>query len=376
MGIWTTMTVFETYANVMRLGVVNGMNREIAYILGTGNNKEAESYAQTTLAYSLFTIIILWLIIPFLLFGIEFNTVYLLCIGVNIIRVTISFYTTYLTGTFRTSDNFNKLSNIQFVINISHLILCVLVIFWGFHGYLLMQLLLALINGALLHFYRPFKVLPNFNKPIFFQLIKVGFPLFLTSYAVTFIDTFPRLFIINYGNEVLIGYYAPVIIIINAIAMLPNAMGTYYYPKFSFQFGQHHNPALLFRSLIKIYIFSIICLIPVVIVGYFILDEVIKFFPKYQASLPYLKISLVIAPFVMAKMGNLLNVVLKKVKYMGLYVISYALFQIASIAILYNYFTTDILACAVWSQIITSLLLFATNLFLNYHLVKHYKVST
>ena len=76
MGIWATMIVFETYANALRLGIVNGMNRELPYAMGSGKEKEALTYAQTTLAYNLITVIPLWIIIPFIIFKFELNQTY------------------------------------------------------------------------------------------------------------------------------------------------------------------------------------------------------------------------------------------------------------------------------------------------------------
>ena len=41
MGIWTAFSVLETYATFMRLGVINGMNRELPFALGEGDREKA-----------------------------------------------------------------------------------------------------------------------------------------------------------------------------------------------------------------------------------------------------------------------------------------------------------------------------------------------
>jgi hypothetical protein len=163
--------------------------------------------------------------------------------------------------------------------------------------------------------------------------------------------------------------------IISTFALLPNALTTYYYPKFTYQFGKTNNPIKMWQGLLKIYLLTFLALIPMIAILYFLMDEVIQFFPKYTASLPYMKLALLIGPFVLYKLGNLVNVVLKKVNYMGLYAFLYAFFQIASIFVLHQFISNDILYIAIWSQIITSLCLFVSSLIINYRVV-HIKIKS
>lgn len=370
MGIWATMVVFETYANILRFGVVNGMNRELPYAMGAGKEEDARTYAQTTLIFNLFSTVLLWSIVPFIVSNFELNSTYLACMSVNLLRVSLTFYTTYLAGTFRTTDNFNKLSNIQFTMIGVHLLLSPLIIFFKFNGYLLMQGMMVITNTILLHLYRPFNVRPRFNLQAFFLLIKTGFPLFITSYLVSFIDTLPRLFIINFGNEILLGLYAPVLMIINAFSILPNTLGTYFYPKLSYLFGKTNRAILIWHKIIKIYLVSFIFMVPLIVVAYLVMDDFIKFFPKYLDSLPYMKIGLLAGPFVLSKLGNLVNVILKKVNYMGVFVAQYAFFQFIYLFIFYNYITKDILYCAIWTQVFTSVSMFITNFFINQKVIR------
>lgn len=370
MGIWATMTVFETYAGVLRLGVINGMNRELPHAMGEGKKDEAIKYAQTALAYNLFATFILWLIVPFLITNFEFNNTYLICIGVNLIRVSLSFYTTYISGTFRTTDNFNKLSNIQFVMIGVHLLLSPLIYFFKFDGYLIMQLFMVIINALLLHKYRPFHIKPNFNFNSFIKLIKIGIPLFISSYIVGFIDTLPRLFIIKFGDETMLGLFSPILLVISTLSLLPNTLGTYYYPKFSYQYGKTGDAKNMLNTLMKIFGGSFLLLIPFVIGGYFLIDELDKVFPKYAGSIPYLKISLFIAPFTLAKLGNYISVVLKKVDFLTYHVVFYAVYQISTLAILYIFYTKDVLMVSVLSIVFTYILLFFTSIILNYKLVR------
>lgn len=368
MGIWAAMTIIETYATILRLGVTNGMNRELPYAMGSGKQDQAIMYAQTTLAFNIFSTIVLWMIVPFLLNNFEFSNIYLICFGVNITRVTISFYTVYLSGTYRTTDNFNKYSNIQFIKIGSNLLLVPLIYFFNFYGFLAMQLILVLIEAVFLHISRPLHIKPKFNFHAFKHLMKIGLPLFITGYLVSFIDTIPKLFILRISDNIHLGLYSPVLMLISIFALLPTTLSTYYYPKLSFQYGKTGNPMDLWNSMKKIYLFSIITLLPLILVAYFLMDYLISFFPKYANSLPYMKIALLAAPFVLSKLGNLMNVVLMKINYMGLYVLFYGVFQVVFLIVIYYYFTSDVLMAAVWSNVLTNIALFVLSMFFNYKL--------
>lgn len=368
MGIWGTVAVFETYFTILRLGVVNGMNRELPYALGQGKDDRAMQYAQTTLAYTIFIIIFIVACIPFMVYKLDLDKIYLSAIGVFSVKIILSAYNTYLTGTFRSNDHFDKLSNIQFIVLLTKLVALPLILL-GFYGYLAMELLFILTQSFLFHHYRPFKLKPFFNKTVFIKLIKVGFPVFLTSYAITFIDTFPRLFIIKFGNEYLMGLYAPIIMLFSALSLLPNTLITYMYPKFSFQLGQKNDNHKVFKTLFKIYSISFAFILFSVIILFLFMDYFGTVFPKYKESIPYLKISLLVCPFVIYKIGNTLNAVYKKYNYMVWYAIAYFVIQICTLFVL-NSLNVDILQTAIYSQFITYLLMFIISLLMNYRLVK------
>lgn len=371
MGIWSALTVFETYATIMRLGIVNGMNRELPHAMGEGDKVKAHKFASTTFAYTIFDIVLLLIIAPFVLWNLELSAIHVAGISVSVIRVCLSFYTTYLSSTFRSDDSFNKLSNIQMIVLLMKLLFCPLVLF-GFYGFLAYELIAILTNTILLHYYRPFKILPKFYKPEFIQLIKIGFPIFITSSAISYIDTIPRLYILKFSTEKMLGLYSPVLMLLTTVAILPNTLSAYMYPKFSYQIGQTKDLKEIWPKLLKIYILSFLFICFFVAVGYFLLDYFVYYFPKYAESLPYLKLSLLICPFVFFKLGNLLNVVLKKYNYMISFALTYAAIQIASLYIISQHLT-DILDIVIYSQVVTSVLVLLISLLLNYKLVLEFK---
>ena len=87
-----------------------------------------------------------------------------------------------------------------------------------------------------------------------------------------------------------------------------------------------------------------------------------------KTRLPYMKIALFAAPFVLSKLGNLINIVLMKVNYMGFYVLFYGLFQVIFLVLIYHFFTSDVLMVAVWSNVLTQIVLFAFSIIFNFRL--------
>ena len=370
MGIWTALSVFETYASFMRLGIVNGMNRELPHALGSGQTEKAYKYAETTLAYTAADILILLIATPFLLWKYGINQYYMLAIGVAAVRIIISFYTTYLTGTFRSDNHFNKLSNIQMIILGCRLLMSPLVLL-GFYWFLLYETIIIALNAILLHYARPFKLKPRFHLPELKSLFTIGFPIFVTSYLIGLVDTLPRLYIIKYGNANLLGLYSPVMMLLSTMALLPGTLSNYMYPKFSYEFGKTGKVDGIYRKILKLNAISLAFILLGCVIGYFALDYFVILFPKYTDALPYLALSLLTCPFILYKLGNILSVILKRLDYMFAYIIAYAFFQLTSLLALSLMFT-DILKIVILSQIITAVFMLITSLLMNFLLVKNF----
>ena len=373
LGVWTTVATFETYATFIRIGIVNGMNRELPFALGAGNKETAIKYAETTLSFTLINILFVLLVAPYFIFHLELSSVFIACIGVILVRITTTFYTSYLAGTFRSDDQFDKLSNIQFVMLIIKLVSCPL-IFFGIYGFLIMELILVIVNTLLLHRFRPFHIKPKFHPEAFKSLLKIGLPLFITSSLIGFIDTLPRLYIINFGDVKMMGLYAPILMFLSYISMFPNVLSTYLYPKLSFKMGESSDSLAVWKKFKKMNVVSLIVILAMTIVIYLTIDYFVFFFPKYSESVPYLKISVIAYPFVLFKLGHMFNAILKKINYMFLYAIVYGLIQISTLFIFSN-LIKDVLRIVVYSQIVTFFLMFLFSLLMSYKSAVSLKVK-
>ncbi|MFH0887260.1 MAG: hypothetical protein V1843_03740, partial [bacterium] len=112
-GIWQTMMLVQTYSTFLRLGVINGMNRELPFCLGKGDLVQAYKYAETAQYHSLVNIIIFAaLALPAVVFVKLKTDWYFPVISIGAV-ICLNFYNSYLSGTFRANADFEKLSYIQ-----------------------------------------------------------------------------------------------------------------------------------------------------------------------------------------------------------------------------------------------------------------------
>ncbi len=373
MGFWSLFTVFETYSTFMRMGIINGMNRQLPHALGIGDEERAKKFASTTLFYTIVEIVLIVLAAPFIVWQLgwkiqpELKSYYYATSVVSLLRIVMSFYVTYLSGTLRSDDSFNKLSNINAIILLMKLLFCPMV-FFGFYGFLFYELIALTSNVILLHHFRPIRVKPQFHKKEMLELFKVGFPIFIITSIISYIDTLPRLYIIQYSTADKLGLYVPVVMLISILSILPNSLSAYMYPKFTFQLAQNQNPSEIWNKLLKIYGVSFLFISSACAVGYFLLDTFVYVFPKYAESRNYLALSLLICPFVFFRMGNTIHIVLKNYKYMMFFAFSYGFVQIISLKLI-SIIVFDVIEIVIFSQLITSVLIFCLGLWMNYQLL-------
>lgn len=348
LGIWALFTVYEVYASFTRLGIINGLGRELPYLYGKNKVEEATKMASAALYYSLLSNVLLLLALPYVLTNKSIdwsNTNYILAFIVIFIRLVLSSYTSYLSVTFRTNQSFNDLSRIVNILTILRLVSLVLIIFLGFLGVLIRELLLPFFEMVLMHLKRPINVLPKFSKNLIFQLFKTGFPLFLVSYLISFADTIPRLFLIKFATIEQLGLFSPIIIVLGLAIMLPNAISSYMYPKMSFTYGFTQDRGKVWRIILLTAVASLISSFPLFLGVFFLADYVYIIFPKYSEVSPYLKIASFAILFIGYKIGGLSFAVLKSWWIMIINGFAHLLLSVVSLFVL-HLFITDVLKVA------------------------------
>lgn len=381
LGIWATFSTFSVYATFLRLGIPNGMNRELPYYLGKGDKEQAEGYASTTLYYTILSMLLIAIIGIVFFFLFDFNKYakyadnYKLAAFVFFLIITIEPYTTYLSGTFRTSMSFTKLSYIQYFVALSRLISIPLVAFYSYTGFLLRELLISIINVILLHIVRPLpQIRPHFKWRQFVNLFSIGFNIFLVSYLGSFIDTFPRMFIIKFGSTVDVGLFSPVLIILSTVGLIPTTISNYLYPKFAYSYGEGNNIRNFWKIMKSLLLGSVIMGLCFSILIYIFIDYLVTIFPKYIESVHYIKISCLGMAFIGYRTANVIFVIFKLYKWIWVTPILYFIIQVLSIIVL-QFFIFNPISVASLSMAVTYCLMFFISFYIVYHVTHNTQVS-
>jgi O-antigen/teichoic acid export membrane protein len=297
-GLWNSFIIAQPYIFIFQVGIFNGLNREIPYQIGKGNEEKAINLAKTALwickILSYTSIILMFFLILYLYLVKQENIDTIICISVVLILSISQFYNNYLTVTFRSNSAFNKLSKINFynsIINIGSLLF---VYFYGFYGFMFRAIFVTLIQIVITHILRPLKIKSKFDKELTLELIKVGFPIFILGYLQGITNTFSRIIIFTFGGIVSVGLFSPALAVINIVKLIPSILSQYIYPKMTYNWGVNHDKHELWKWSRNSIMISFILSIPIVLVGWFLLPIIIKYYyPKYIKSIFSAQISII-----------------------------------------------------------------------------------
>ncbi len=365
-GIWQSLMLIDSYSIFFRLGIINGMNRELPYAMGQGNESLAVKYAETTLYFTLVTIITFFVLAFGSLFFIHIEQDWIFPLTVILLIVPINFYSSFLMGTFRANADFDRLSRIQIIQGVLKFVSIILVVKWGFKGFALREISIVSLITFLAYRIRPLKkVKPNFDRAIFTKLFKVGFPIFVTSYIIIFLNTAPRLILLKYGSVSMLGIYAPLLTIITAISVIPDSIANYFYPKMTHQIGKTNDRLAIWKKSLYSHIGLIILGIPVVIGCLLFIPYLIDtFIPKYVESKSIIGIGVFTALFMSYKFGYTTLITLKEWKLIVVYIAFFAILQFILPLILLNY--TSVLLAVVIGQLVSATFMVVVSLSTNY----------
>jgi O-antigen/teichoic acid export membrane protein len=329
-GIWTTLNLAITYSMFLQAGSINGLNRELPYALGKGDERNALIMAGTVQTFTIFSslLIILVGLSYYLIFPVDDPKFRYGLIGIILI-ISLSFYQNYLFSTFRSKQSFLKLSKIQFIHAFINIFTLILVIYYSYYGMVIKALLLNLIYAIFLHVSRPIKVGLIWNKEAFIKILKVGIPIFGLAYIESIAGTTDKVLLLKFSNIEDVGLYSFGFFALSSISIFSSSLASYIYPKMTYEFGKNEDKIIIWNYVTKITILILTLLTPVAIIGYFIIPSLIRdFFPAYIQSIPSMRILLFAGIFSGSIIGVNALWSLKIWKYMIIYQLSFSILLI------------------------------------------------
>jgi O-antigen/teichoic acid export membrane protein len=294
MGAWQTLILLNSYLSILRLGVVNGLGRELPFALGRGDGTLASRIAATSYLYNAACGVLGGLVFVFLwIWFWGSGPAFRVAIPAMAVVSAAGFYFTYLQATFRSDAEFAALTKVQWVQAGIGIALPVFVCFFGFTGLCVHTALQMVVVTVYAHFIRPFRVSPRFEPRLARELMTTGLPLFAAGYLQTAALGFDRVILLHRAGIAALGYYAPAVAVLTAMAIVPGAVSTYIYPRMSFALGAGRASKDLQRMALLAALVSVLAGLPIALFGLVAAPPVIvRFFPKYVASIPALRWSL------------------------------------------------------------------------------------
>ena len=286
-GLWNTISLALTYSLFLQAGLINGLNRELPFLFGKGEEKEAMLMAGTV---QLFTLIISVLVLVVGLGYIVLNqnpdprfTYGIL--GV-VLLIVLNYYQNYLFSTFRSKDSFLNLSKLQFIHAGVNLLTLVLVFYYAYYGWVLKSVLVSFIYVFFMHIKRPIKVKLLWDTKSFLKLLSVGLPIFGLAYIESIAATTDKLLLVKYTDMKQVGIYSFSFYIFSSFSILPSSIASYIYPKMTYNYSKTGDKLIIWNYVRKITLILLVTLLPIAIIGYFLCPYMVDlFFPKYHESI-------------------------------------------------------------------------------------------
>jgi O-antigen/teichoic acid export membrane protein len=251
MGLWNFALVVVTYLSGLQLGVFNGLNRQLPYFSGRGDADRRTQLAGVAYAWagmlSLASAACVALAAAYFLHRGDLDSLGTsLAIG-TVLAASWSFQ--YLTVSYSAHSQFGRLSRKSMFVALVGLPLTLLVKAFGYTGLLVRAALLALAGSLTLYAGRPLPVRARWDRAMFVELVRIGFPIWLLGQLNALFMTLDRLVLADSPQT--LGYYSVAAQFAMMSTMVPTAFSAVLYPQMSRRYGETHVAMDLWRTALQ-----------------------------------------------------------------------------------------------------------------------------
>ena len=296
MGLWASINMALVYGFFLLAGVQNGLSRELPYYLGADNEDVACRLAATTLFYTFGTCILAFAggvgAVVLLVYKHADPRVIYTVIAVTALLV-LKFYQNYLFLTYRSNNSFVDLSRVQVKTAVAMIIALPLVLAFGYGGSVMRAVIAAGASVYWMHRSRPLPIRPAWKTESFFMLIRTGLPIYATDYITTCAATLDKVALLQFGGVESVGLYSLALSAASAVAVIPQSIAHYVYPRMSHRYGRTNSALALWDMAWKTTLTVTGIMVPIAVGGGAILPIAVKLlFPKYIAGVYAAQIAL------------------------------------------------------------------------------------
>lgn len=291
LGVWSTVTIINSYLPFLQLGIQSGLNLELPIILGENNEKKAEEIVATALYYacllSLLMTIVSIAVIAYLLLFTEADNLIVYGIAAVCVMAILSCYRLHFIATYRSANAFDKLSKIYLVDCVVSCICVFGIYYYKYYGLLFYQIIQYAVFTLLMWYYAPYRVTrPKFYMEHFKALLKRGIFMTIVNQIRGVVESLPRILILKFGTILQVGLFSPASVAGTFMNMVPSQVAQFIHPQMSYKYGQTKCAKDMWQYLKLLTIWAPILVLPIATIGWFLAPLVIEFFfPKYMDSI-------------------------------------------------------------------------------------------
>ncbi len=297
LGAINAVALILVYGAFLQGGVVQGINRELPYLLGKGDRKRAKDLAASAFAW----VLLCGMVGALVAGGIAVYEMvagdwrFAKAWGVHAVLLLLLFPRRYLEATFRTGAEFVRLGIVRLIAAVTGFVLLALVWWIGFDGQCLRLVLTAAVPCVLLMIWRPFPVRPSLRREPFWRLIRVGAPLYAVGYlGAAWSGLAPLLVVRELGTEMLAVFYIATLTRTAGMSVI-QAVCQVVYPRMSHMYGRTGDARAALRWVWKPTLALAAVGVPVAAVSWLLLGPLVRWIlPRFAAGIPAARWALVI----------------------------------------------------------------------------------
>jgi O-antigen/teichoic acid export membrane protein len=300
LGLFAGIGLVLGYSTIARMGILNGVNRELPYYIGRGDVARAHDLAASGQAWALaaggavsvgLLAVAAWQLA-------QGNLEQAAGWATNSILAMFGFYGSngYLSITFRTASEFVRLARVNVVEAATSLAALPLVAAFGFYGLCARVVLAGAVSTALLFRWRPVRVGPRWSWSNLRHLFIIGAPIFFVGEVYgLWTGVINSTLVLHYTGTYGMGLYAMVALAITAMEVVPAALAQVLYPRMAQEYGAGRDVRHLVRISIKPMFATCAGLAVLAAVGWFAAEPVVQVVvPQYVEAVPAIQWALLL----------------------------------------------------------------------------------
>jgi O-antigen/teichoic acid export membrane protein len=296
LGFVRKYSVVSGYAIFLSLGLFLILQREYPVLMGRGDEEGARRAAAIGQTWCLITSgavcsVLLVVSIMELVLG-DWRA----ACGwfIQVVSVWTILYGGYLTCTFRSGQEFERLAKNTFLSSLAGFIVIPLFFVWPFATLVLRSIAGSLTSAVYLHVARPIKVGLYLPLREFLDLVKRGMRLFVGDYLrYSFWPTVEIWLMLMFAGDVGVGLLAFSTMICIAVGQFATAVNQIYLPRLAEHYGKTGSLGECLKLSVKPTLLNVLSAVICAGFAWFILPPILRFaFPKYVLSIPLIQVLL------------------------------------------------------------------------------------